>query len=87
MQVGLGYERSSISLEQGYDINIFTPTGGANIKTIVLSSDQIILTAAKTYITNDCLIYGSLSCFNVGNKTPIYFSTNRNININGTMFS
>ncbi len=68
MQVGLGYVRSSISLEQGYDINIFTPTGGANIKTIGLSSDQIIFSAPKTYITNDCLIYDSLNCLNVVGK-------------------
>ena len=50
MQVGLGYERSAISLEQGYDINIFTPTSGANIRAVSLSSDQILLTAPKTYI-------------------------------------
>ena len=43
MQVGLGYEKSYISLEQGYDINLYTPTGGKNIKSIGLSSDQIIL--------------------------------------------
>jgi hypothetical protein len=40
MQLGLGYERSYISLEQGYDINIYTPSGGSNTKSIGLSSDQ-----------------------------------------------
>ena len=53
MQVGLGYEKSYISLEQGYDINLYTPSGGANTKSIGLSSDQIILTAPNTYISGN----------------------------------
>jgi hypothetical protein len=32
MQVGLGTARSYISLEQGYDINLFTPSGGSTVR-------------------------------------------------------
>ena len=84
MQVGLGYERSFISLEQGYDINLFTPTGGQNIKSIALTTDQILLTAPNTFISGKLT---SVNGLNIGSKSPISFTTNRNININGTTFS
>jgi hypothetical protein len=84
MQVGLGYEKSYISLEQGYDINIYTPTGGAIKKSIGLSSDQIILTAPNIYISGKL---SSLNGLNVGSRSPISFAINRNININGITFS
>jgi hypothetical protein len=88
IQVGLGYEKSSITLEQGYDINISTPNNATTQSVISLTSNKAVnLTAPKTYISNDCVIYGSMSCLNVGKKSPIYFTTNRNININGTTFS
>jgi hypothetical protein len=84
MQVGLGYEKSYISLEQGYDINLYTPTGGANTKSIGLSSDQIVLTAPNTYISGKL---SSLNGLNMSSRSPISFTTNRNININGITFS
>jgi hypothetical protein len=84
MQVGLGTGGSYISLEQAYDINIFTPSGGTSIKSIGLSSDQIILTAPNTYISGKL---NNLNDYNIGSKSPISFTTNRNININGTKFS
>jgi len=84
MQVGLGYERSYISLEQGYDINIYTPSGGSNTKSIGLSSDQIILTAPNTYVSGKL---NSVNGLNIGSKSPISFTTNRNVNINGITFS
>jgi hypothetical protein len=36
---------------QGYNINIFTPSGGSNIKLIGLVSEEIILTAPNTYVS------------------------------------
>ncbi len=43
LQVGLGSGRTYFSLEQGYDMNIFVPSGGTRATTIPLSSDQIRL--------------------------------------------
>jgi hypothetical protein len=57
--------------------------------TIALSSDQIRLNAPNTY-TNNLIVSGAIngaSGFNIGYKLPISFTTNRNININGTTFS
>ncbi len=48
-QVGLGSGRSYLSLEQKYDINLFSPSGGTRMTTIPLSSDQIRLNAKNTY--------------------------------------
>ena len=74
MQVGLGYEKPYISLEQGYDINLYTPSGGTNIKSIALSSDQILLTAPNTYISGKL---NSVNGLNIGSKSPISFTTNK----------
>jgi len=88
MQVGLGYNASFFSMQEGYDINISTPNNATTQSVISLTSNKAVnLTAPKTYISNDCVVYGSMSCLNVGKKSPIYFTTNRNININGTTFS
>ena len=88
LQTGTGYGASYISMEEGFDINISTPYNTTSTSVISLTSNKAInLNAPKTYISNDIVIYGSLSCLNVGKKTPIYFTTNRNININGTTFS
>ena len=88
LQTGTGYGASYISIEEGFDINISTPNNTTSTSVISLNSNKAInLNAPKTYISNDTVIYGSLSCLNVGKKTPIYFTTNRNININGTTFS
>ncbi len=40
LQVGLGYGRSYLSLEQDYDINLLAPSGTARTTTIALSSDS-----------------------------------------------
>jgi hypothetical protein len=57
--------------------------------TIALSSDQIRLNAPNT-CSNNLVVTGTInsdSGLNIGYKLPISFTTNRNININGTTFS
>jgi hypothetical protein len=81
--------RSYLSIEKGYDINIATPVSSGNIRTIGLRSDQIRLDAPAVY-TKDLIVDGTtngVSGLNIGAKTPIVFTTNRNVNINGSTFS
>ena len=88
-QVKLGYGKSFISMEQDYDINLYAPSGGIRTTTIALSSDQIRLNAPNSY-TNNLVVTGSINGnngLNIGFKLPISFTTNRNINIDGTTFS
>ena len=33
------------------------------------------------------IVTGKLTCLNLGSRAPIYFTTNRSINLNGTTFS
>ena len=76
-------------MEQDYDINLFAPSGGTKTTTMALSSDQINLNATNT-VANNLIVSGAIngaSGLNVGFKLPISFTTNRNININGTVFS
>ncbi len=64
LQVGLGSERSYLSLEQNYDINLCAPSGGTRVTTIALrdalSSDQIRLNAPNSY-TNNSVFTGSIN--------------------------
>ena len=41
----------------------------------------------NSYIAKNLTLGGSIKSVNLGQKSPIYFTTNRNININGTTFS
>ena len=41
----------------------------------------------NTYIAKNLNMGGSIKAVNLGQKSPIYFTTNRNININGITFS
>ena len=76
LQVGLGYGKSFISMEQDYDVNLYAPSGGATTTTIALSSDQIRLNAPNSY-TNNLVVTGSINGnngLNIGFKLPISFS-------------
>ena len=71
------------------DINILTPMGGTVTTVIGLSSDLLSINSTKTNV-NNLAVKGRIemiSGLNVGTKLPISFTTNRNININGTTFS
>ncbi len=59
LQVGLGYGKSYLSMEQDYDFNLYAPSGGRRITTIALSSDQIRLNAPNTY-SNNLVVTGSI---------------------------
>jgi hypothetical protein len=76
-------------MDQDYDVNLYAPSGGTRMTTIALSSDQILLNALILY-TNNLVVTGSIngdSGLNIGFKTPISFTTIRNMNINGITFS
>jgi hypothetical protein len=98
LKVGLGYEASYISIEEGYDINISTPNNALSQSIIALSSNKHInLAAPTTYTkninvdgsitTNSLTVNGIVSGTNIGVKSPIFFTTNRNMTINGISFS
>jgi hypothetical protein len=89
IQVGLASGRSYLLLEQEYDVNLFAPSGGTRMTTIAPSSDQIRLNATNSY-TNNLVVTGitiTSNGLNIGIKTPIRLTTNRNVAINGTTFS
>ena len=73
---------SYLTLQEGYDITMSTPSAITSSSIInLISKKQIKLDAPDVYVT------GSISSTNIGVKTPIYFTTNRNVSINGTTFS
>ena len=51
LQTGSATTRSYISLEEGHDINISTPVNIGNVKSINLSTDNIILDAAQVFVS------------------------------------
>ena len=85
LKCGLGTVSSYLSMQQGYDINLTSLTGNVNINSATTSA--INLTAPTVYISNNLNIQGALKCSNQGQRIPLYFTTNRNINLNGTTFS
>jgi hypothetical protein len=61
----------------------------ARTTTIALSSDQIRLNAPNSY-TNNLVVTGTINTsngLNIGSKSPISFTTNRDVVINGITFS
>ena len=88
LQVGLGTRASYLSMEEGYDINIVTSLYGTSQSGIRLASNkQINLEAPDVYVNNNLNINGIVTGINIGVKTPIYFTTNRNMTIDGVSFS
>jgi hypothetical protein len=98
LKVGLGYNASYISMEEGYDINISTPNNVTSQSIIALSSNKHINLAAPTTYTKNINVDGSITTnsltvngivtgANIGVKSPIFFTTNRNMTINGITFS
>ena len=88
LQVGTGTRASYLSMEEGYDINIVTSLYGTSQSGIRLASNkQINLEAPDVYVNNNLNINGIVTGINIGVKTPIYFTTNRNMTIDGVSFS
>ena len=84
LQVGTATTRSYLSMEEGYDINISTPIGIGNVRTIRLASDQIVLDSPSVFVPGKIFNSSGLS---IGAKSPIVFTTKRNVTINGSVFS
>ena len=87
LKCGLGTVSSYLSMQQGYDINLTSLTGNVNINSAITSTAAINLTAPSVYISNNLNVQGALKCSNQGQRIPLYFTTNININLNGITFS
>jgi len=75
-------------MEEGYDVNLVTPLFSTSQSIIRLASNkQINLDAPLVYVANQLSINGIISGENIGVKTPLFFTTNRNVTIYGTTFS
>ena len=75
-------------MEEGYDINLVTPLFSTSQSIIRLASNKKInLETPEVYISNNLNINGNVTGLNIGVKTPLFFTTNRNITIDGTTFS
>jgi hypothetical protein len=65
-----------------------TPSEATSNSTInLISKKQINFDAPNVYINNNLNIGGIVSGINIGVKTPLFFTTNRNMTINGISFS
>jgi hypothetical protein len=62
LKVGLGYNSSYISMEEGYDLNISTPNNVLSQSIIALSSNKHINLAAPTTYTKDINADGGNNC-------------------------
>jgi hypothetical protein len=88
LKVGTGYRSSYLSMEEGYDINIVTPLASTSQSCIRLASNkQIALEAPEVYVNNSLNVNGLIIGTNIGVKSPLFFTTNRNMTIDGTSFS
>ena len=83
LQTGLGYGASFISMEEGYDINIQTPNNATSQSIIALTSNKQITLQAPTVYINGTIT----GAYNIGVKSPIFFTTNRTMTINGNTYS
>ena len=75
-------------MEEGYDVNISTPYNITSTSVINLTSNKAVnFNTPRVNLTNDLFVLGSIIGLNIGVKSPLYFTTNRNMTINGTVFS
>ena len=83
LNVGLGTVASYLTMQQGYDINLVSLSGNVGINAL----NSVNLITPTTTVSNDLRVTGKLTCLNLGSRAPIYFTTNRSINLNGVTFS
>jgi hypothetical protein len=82
VQMRVGSTLSSyLTIQEGSNITMSTPNTSSNSIIELKSQKQIKLDTPDVYIT------GTLSSTNIGVKSPIFFTTNRNMTINGISFS
>ncbi len=88
LKVGLGARQSYISMEEGYDINLTNKIGGIYLSTINPTGNTTIGLSAKTVnVSDDLIVTGNITCKNLGQRTPIFFTTSRNVTLNGATYS
>ena len=88
IKAGEGTTASYISLAEAGDINIQTQNFPNSNAVINLSSKKFItMNTPETVISNNLTINGIVTGANIGVKSPIFFTTNRTVTINGDLFS
>ena len=87
LKCGLGTRASYMSMEEGYDINLVNNIGGIYLTTYNTSNSVIGLQANSVNVSNNLNVTGKIVCQNLGQRIPMYFTTNRTFNLNGTNFS
>ena len=75
-------------MEEGYDINLVNNIGGIYLSTYNTTNSVLGLQANSVSISNDLNVSnninvtGNITCKNLGQRTPMYFTTSRNVTIN-----
>ena len=88
IKAGEGNNSSYISLIEGGNINIQTQNYATSNAVITLTSNKFInMNTPETVISNNLTINGNVKGANLGIKSPIFFTTNRTVTINGVSFS
>ena len=88
IKAGDGNNSSYISLIEGGNINIQTQNYATSNAVITLTSNKFInMNTPETVISNNLTINGNVKGANLGVKSPIFFTTNRTVTINGDIFS
>lgn len=94
LKVGLGTASSYFSMEEGYDVNITNNIGNISLNCYNYTANSTIgLIASKTNVSNDLsvsnnlTVTGKITCQNLGQRVPMYFTTSRTVNLNGTNYS
>ena len=94
LKVGLGNNASYVSMEEGYDINITTPLISTSLANIRLASNNYISFEAPNVkctnnleVSNNLNVNGKILGQNLGQRLPLYFTTSRNVSLNGVNYS
>ncbi len=75
-------------MEEGYDIKLVTPLASTSQSIIRLASNkQIKLETPELYVNNSLNVNGLIIGTNIGVESPLFFTSNRNMTINGVSFS
>ena len=84
---GTGYGASSLSMEEGYDINKSTLVNATSTSVINLNSNKAInFNAPKANLSNDLFILGSVTSLHIGVKSPMNFTTDITVSISVTNY-
>ena len=100
LKVGLGTGSSTLSMEEGYDINLINSIGNVALNcTNFTGQTAINLNAYQTRVqnnlnvsndlsvSNNLSVQGKITCANLGQRVPMFFTTSRTFQLNGTNYS